>query len=68
MPSVEVFGTDEGTPLFEGEFEFLPRKGEYISKDAGGYFSYYNVVEVWFREKEGKTGVFRACVRVELDD
>jgi len=67
MPSVEVFGTNEATPLFKGDFEFLPRKGEYISKDAGGYFSYYNVMEVWFREEE-ETGLFRACVRVELDD
>ena len=67
MPTVEVFGKDEMMPLFQGDFPFLPRRGEYISKDAGGYFSYYNVVEVWHRE-EGETGVFHACVRVEIDD
>ena len=67
MPTVEVFEKDEMTPLFVGDFSFLPRLGEYISKDMGGYFSYYNVVEVWHRE-EGETGVFRACVRVEIDD
>jgi len=67
MPIVQVFGDDEMKPLFEGDFAFLPRTGEYISKDAGGYFEYYNVVEVWHRE-EGGTGTFRGCVRVELQD
>ena len=67
MPIVEVFENDEMRALFEGDFQFLPRIGEYISKDTNGYFSYYKVVEVWHRE-EGETGVFRACVRVEIDD
>lgn len=67
MPMVEVFGEDEMKPLFVGEFPFLPRIGEYISKDVGGYFSYYHVVEIWHRE-EGETGVFHACARVQIDD
>lgn len=67
MPIVEVFGKDEMKPLFEGNFPFVPRLGEYISKEMGGYFNYYNVVEVWYRE-ESETGIFRACVRVEIDD
>lgn len=67
MPNVEVFENDDNKPLFEGEFAFLPRIGETISKDVGGYFSYYDVVEIWHRE-DGETGIFRACVRVELDD
>jgi hypothetical protein len=67
MATVEVFEKDEMTPIFDGDFPFLPRKGEYISKDMGSYFNYYNVVEVWYRE-EGETGVFRTCVRVEIDD
>jgi hypothetical protein len=67
MPTVEVYEKDEMKPLFEGEFAFLPSHGETISKEMGGYFNYYNVVEVWHRE-DGETSVFRACVRVEIDD
>jgi hypothetical protein len=67
VPTVEVYGKDEMRPLFEGDFVFLPRHGETISKEMGGYFDYYKVVEVWHRE-EGETGTFRACVRVEIDD
>jgi hypothetical protein len=67
MPTVEVYRQDAMKPLFEGDFAFLPRHGETISKETGGYFEYYKVVEVWHRE-EGETGTFRACVRVELDD
>ena len=67
MPNVEVYGKDEMAPLFKGDFTFFPRLGETISKDVDGYFDYYKVVEIWHRE-EGQTGVFRACVRVELDD
>lgn len=67
MPTVEVYEKDELTPIFEGEFAFLPRLAEIISKEMGDYFNYYKVVEVWHRE-EGETGVFRACVRVEIDD
>lgn len=37
MPKVEVYGKDEMKPLFEGDFAFMPRLGETISKDAGGY-------------------------------
>jgi hypothetical protein len=67
VPTVEVYGKDEMRPLFEGDFVFLPRHGETSSKEMGGYFDYYKVVEVWHRE-EGETGTFRACVRVEIDD
>jgi hypothetical protein len=67
MPTVEVYGRDELKPLFEGDFAFLPRKGDTISKETGLYFDYYSVVEVWHREG-GETGLFRACVRVEIDD
>lgn len=67
MPMVEVYGEDEMKPMFKGEFSFLPRLGEYISKDAGGYFDYWTVKEIWHRE-EGETGVFQACLRVEIID
>jgi hypothetical protein len=68
MLEVRVFGDDELTPLFTAELPFMPRIGEYISKDAGGYFRYYHVVEVWQAEDLEKTGVFHACVRVEEKD
>ncbi len=68
MPKVEVFVDEDALePLFAGEFSFLPRVGDYVSKDAGGYYSYYNVVEVWHRE-EVETGAFHPCVRVRPED
>ena len=68
MPQVEVFeGEAANAPIFTAEFAFLPRVGEHLSKDAGGYFQYFNVVEVWHRE-HSETGRFTACVRVQLED
>lgn len=67
MPKVEVYEKDELKSLFEGDFAFVPRVGETISKEMGGYFNYYRVVEIWYRE-EGETGVFQTCVRVKIDD
>ena len=67
MPNVEVYEKDEMNALFQGDFPFLPRLGETISKEMGGYFNYYNVVEIWHREV-GETGFFQACVRVKIDD
>lgn len=68
MPLVEVFEGNEATqPLFVAEFGFLPRLGEYLARDAGGFFQHYNVVEVWHRQ-DTENGAFRACVRVTLDD
>ncbi|MDT9601098.1 hypothetical protein, partial [Sphingosinicella rhizophila] len=68
MPLVDVFEDENADrPLFVGEFSFLPRAGEYIATEAGGYFRHYNVVEVWYRQ-EGEGQPFRACLRVRLDD
>lgn len=71
MPIVEVYESDEKRDdvklLFEGDFTFLPRVGETISKLNKGMFSYYDVVEVWHRQ-EGEAGPFRACLQVRLDD
>lgn len=36
---------------FPLEVESHPRNGEYLSKDASGYFDYFHVVEVWHREE-----------------
>ena len=67
MHKVEVYWKDEMKPIFEGDFIFLPRIGETISKEMGGYFNYYNVIEIWHRE-EGESGIFKACMRVKIDD
>ena len=68
MPLVEVFeGENENEPIFIGEFAFMPRVGEYISRDAGGYFRYYNILETWYRQV-GNDNSFKACVRVKADD
>ncbi len=71
MPKVEIYEEiyekDEVKPLFEGDFTFLPRIGETISKEMGGYFSYYKVVQIWHRE-EGETGNFQTCMQVEIID
>lgn len=64
---VEVFkAEDANAPDWTLEFDAMPRVGEYLSLDAGGYFSYYYVVEVWYRQ-DG-SGPMRACLRVELHD
>lgn len=69
MAEVEVYGNEDGnnTPLFITSFDFLPRVGETISKDMGGYFAYYHVVEVWHRE-QASIGTFRTCLSVKLND
>ena len=68
MSEVEVYTEGEvEQKLFTGSFAFLPRIGEYISKDSGGYFDYLRVIEVWHRE-DLETGSFRACVAVRLED
>ncbi len=72
MPSVEVFdGKEAIQPLFVGEFDFMPRVGEYVSRiigeDVGGYFAYYHVVEAWHRQ-DGEGTQFRACILVKADD
>ncbi|MFM5884383.1 MAG: hypothetical protein ACKOQ3_03450 [Novosphingobium sp.] len=68
MASVEFYiGKNELEPDFVGDFEFLPRVGEYISRDRDGYFKYFQVKEIWFRSK-GETDTYQTCVRVELDD
>lgn len=68
MALVEVFDREDASdPLFVGEFSFLPRVGDYLAREMGGYFRYYNVVEVWHRQ-DGERGAFRPCVRVEVDD
>lgn len=67
MSPVEIYGEDELKPLFEGKFAFLPRIGDTISKERGGYFDYYKVVEIWHRE-ERESGVFQACLRVNAID
>jgi hypothetical protein len=64
---VEIYLADkEDSPEWTFEFEALPRIGEYLSIDAGGYFKYYNVTEIWHRQ----TGESRfvPCIQVQLDD
>lgn len=69
MPMVEAFDHKDATnPLFETEFEFLPRIGEYLSIDTPpGYFKYYKVVESWHRQ-DTENGPFRVCMRLEEFD
>lgn len=68
MPQVEVYETEEADePSYVEEFDFLPRVGEYLAREADGFFRYYTIVEVWHRQLED-CGPFRTCVRVQLDD
>lgn len=67
MVMVEVFIGEEETPTFTADFEFLPRIGEYLSRDIDGYFTYLNVTEIWHRQ-DGGTGKFTPRLRVERDD
>ncbi len=67
MPMVEVFEGEKEVPLFTAEFEFLPRVGEYLSRDIDGCFVYLNVTEVWHRQ-DGEHARFKPCIRVQIDD
>ncbi len=68
MPLVEVYiGENEHKPDFVGDFDFLPRIGEYVSRERNDYFIYYKVKEVWYRSK-GETDAYHTCLRVEPDD
>ena len=68
MALVEVIeGEDAAQPLFVAEFDFLPRVGEHLARDADGYFHYYNIIKIWHRQ-DTETGAFRACLLVTLDD
>lgn len=68
MALIEVFeGEDAPEPLFVADFDFLPRVGEYLARDASGFFQQYNIVEVWHRQ-DTANGTFRACARVTLDN
>lgn len=67
MPLVEIYENEDDPPLFAGDFEFVPRVGETISRDAGGYFKYYEVLEVWHRQ-DFEAGNFQTCVAVKLND
>ena len=66
MPLVEAYEGSKDLPLFVGNRD-IPCIGEAVSKDMGGYFSYFTVVEFWHREEVEK-GEFRACIGVKLDD
>ena len=64
---VEIFTGDRGDDLLlEADFDFLPRIGEYLSLDAGGYFAYYHVNSIWHRQEPN--GEFRTCLSVVLKD
>jgi hypothetical protein len=68
VPLVEVYIADnELKPDFVGDFDFLPRVGENISRHRDDYFTYFEVKEVWHRSR-GETDAYQACVCVELDD
>ncbi|MCW1402383.1 hypothetical protein OKA06_08610 [Novosphingobium sp. MW5] len=68
MPLVHVYvGDNDSDPEFVGNFDFLPRTGEYISRQRDDYFKYFHVVEVWYRSK-GETDDYEACISVHLRD
>jgi hypothetical protein len=68
MPLVHVYiGENDHEPEFVGDFDFLPRIGEYISRARDGYFKYYRIKEVWHRSK-GETDNYETCLSVELED
>jgi hypothetical protein len=68
MALIEVYeGEHADSLLFEAEFDFLPRIGEYLARDAGDYFKHYKIVEIWHRQ-DVENGKFRASMQVMLDD
>ena len=68
MPAVEVYDEkDDSHPLFVADLAFLPRLGEHLSQDAGGYFRYLFVTKVWHRQSFDD-GLWHTCVLVKVDD
>lgn len=68
MSSVEVFtDEDEAEAWFVADFDFLPRKGEYLTLDVDDELLQYEVVEVWHRQGD-EEGTFSACIRVEMGE
>ena len=65
MVDVEIYKSEDEI-LMSVTLPFMPRVGEYLSLDSGGYFSYYYVVEVWIRQDSASR--FIACLQVELKD
>ena len=65
MVEVEIYKSKDEQMLC-ATLPFMPRIGEYLSLDSGGYFSYFKVVEVWIRQESASR--FVACLRVEMDD
>ncbi len=60
---VEVFEDQGDEPLFFGTFDASPRVGDKISKDAGGYFQYFEVVDLWHRCVDSSER-FELCISV----
>ena len=68
MPLIAAFGREEAfEPLFTAHFDFLPRVGDVIDHDVGGYFDHYTVTEVWHHQDEAG-GAFRSCLLLKLDN
>ncbi|EZP84418.1 hypothetical protein QUC32_14035 [Novosphingobium resinovorum] len=67
MAQVEIYDGEGDQLLFTGGFDFLPRVGESIARDADGYFHYYEVIDVWHRE-EPEAGRFQPCLAVKIID
>ena len=64
---VEVFNSEDANASeWTLEFDAVPRVGEYLALDAGGYFRHYDVIEVWSRQDA--SGPMRACIQVRLND
>lgn len=55
-------------PILIGSFPAMPRVGEVLSiMNKDGYFDYFDVVEVWYRQSSAGEA-FVACVHGKLDD
>ncbi len=66
MIRIEIYDDEGESLLFCGDFAAVPRTGEVISKNTPpGFFQYYIVKSVWYREEDG---CFQTCVAVKLDD
>ena len=68
---IEVYDDPDSNnpPLFIAELPAVPRIGEYLSKAVDGYFSYYVVKEVWYRQNwDLPNGPWYVCLLVALDD
>lgn len=68
---IEVYDDPEanGPPVFVMQLPAVPRVGEHLAKAMGGYFEYWSVKKVWYRQDwDFPDGPWFVCLLAQLED